>query len=374
MIVGAYADDDNVAATLGSAYIFVRNATSWTQQAKVTASDGEAGDNFGLSVSLDGETAVVGASREDSNGGNAGAAYVFRRTGAMWTEESKLLASDGVQGDLFSDSVSISADRPIAGAIYREDFGSRTGAAYLFESLAASTGGLISTGSGSVSIIAAAADLQGTIAGTGALVIKPSQAASTIGLGGGVGDLNLIDAELQALADGFSSITIGDIAGGTGTVDIETVTLTDPVTIAGGTINDNANTDITAPSVTLDGNVSPGQSPGILTVIGNFAFADNDTFTVEIGGTTPGTANTNHDQIDVTGSVTIGTNVTLTTTAFNGFTPVGSDSFVIIENDAADAVSGTFAGLSRRRHHHQFSWLRSLGHDHLCRRRAATMS
>ena len=150
------------------------------------------------------------------------------------------------------------------------------------------------TATGNITLVSDEMEINGsTIQASGSLTILPNTPTTSIGLGGGNGGLNLIDAELQALVDGFSSITIGDIAAGTGTVDIETVTLTDPVTIAGGTINDNANTDITAPSVTLDGNVSPGQSPGILTVIGNFAFADNDIFTVEVGGTT--TRNREHE-------------------------------------------------------------------------------
>jgi hypothetical protein len=122
----------------------------------------------------------------------------------------------------------------------------------------------------------------------------------------------------------------------------------DPVTIAGGTINDNGGTDIDAGtnSVTIVGTVAPGQSPGILTVTGNFAFASNDTFEVEIGGTDPGNSATDHDQIDVTGTVTIGNNVTLDLSAFGGFLPSGIDEYVIINNDGADAVIGTFDGLA----------------------------
>lgn len=155
------------------------------------------------------------------------------------------------------------------------------------------------------------------------------------------------------LPDGFTSITIGDTAGGTGTVDINTAAFTDPVTIASGTIKDNAGTDIDAgtSSVTLDGTVAPGQSPGILTVTGNFAFADNDTFQVEIGGTTAGSGAGFHDQVDVTGTVTIGNNVTLNTSAFdrgdtNLFTPAVGEQFVIINNDGSDAIVGNFDGLA----------------------------
>ncbi len=182
--------------------------------------------------------------------------------------------------------------------------------------------------------------------GSGNLVIKPRTAATTIGLGGGSGTLNLTDSELALLDDGFSSITIGD--GTSGDIDVDTATVTDPLTlITNGEIHDNAGTDINAGmnTVTADGTIAPGQSPGILTVTGNFAFADNSTLEIEIGGTSPGETATDHDQVDVTGSVTIGSNVALSTSSFGGFTVTSGDSFVIINNDGADAISGMFAGL-----------------------------
>ena len=131
-------------------------------------------------------------------------------------------------------------------------------------------------------------------------------------------------------------------------VDVGSSVFTDPVTIVGSSINDAATgTDITAPSVTLTGTIAPGQSPGILVVDGDFSFADNSTFEIEVGGTTPGTAVTNHDQLAVTGTVTIGSNVALTTLPFNGFAPIGGESITIIDNDGfEDAITGTFQGLA----------------------------
>ena len=81
-----------------------------------------------------------------------------------------------------------------------------------------------------------------------------------------------------------SSITIGDVAAGSGIVQIDTATFADPVTIAGGTIHDATGTDIDASTnaVTLIGSVSPGQSPGILNVNGDFAFGAGSTFEAEI--------------------------------------------------------------------------------------------
>lgn len=184
-----------------------------------------------------------------------------------------------------------------------------------------------------------------TVQSSGNLLIQPRTPGTSIGIGGGAGDLNVAGIIAES-RDGFSSITIGDIVSRTGTVDIGRAVFTDPVIIAGGAIHDGFGTDITAPSVTLHGTISPGQSPGVLTVVGDFSFANNSTFEVEIGGADPGESNTNHDQLNVTGMVTIGSNVTLSTSLYNGFMPVGGESLTIIENDGSDAVTGTFDGLS----------------------------
>ena len=90
--------------------------------------------------------------------------------------------------------------------------------------------------------------------------------------------------------------------------------------------------------------IAPGNSPGIQNEIGDFSFADNSTFEVEIGGTSPGSLNTEHDQLRVTGGgVTIGTGVTLNTLSWNSFVPQVGDSFTIIEIvDPGESVSGTF--------------------------------
>jgi hypothetical protein len=204
--------------------------------------------------------------------------------------------------------------------------------------------------SGPITLNANSIDFRSTlkVQSSDELTIKPRTANTTIGLGNITpGTLNLTSTELGFLTDGFSSITIGDTAAGTGTVNIRTVTFLDPVTIAGGTINDNPGTDIIAPSATLKGNVSPGLAgaAGILNVTGDFAFANGSSYTVQIGGTSPGTSSTNHDQIDVVGTVTIGTSVTLSAIQFSGFVPATNNTFTIIKNDGTDAVVGTFASL-----------------------------
>ena len=77
---------------------------------KITASDGEASDAFGLAVAVDGAYALIGATGDDDNGEAAGAAYVFQRTGETWQEQAKLTPSDAASGDGFGFSVALSGD------------------------------------------------------------------------------------------------------------------------------------------------------------------------------------------------------------------------------------------------------------------------
>ena len=108
----------------GAAYVFVRSRTGWTQQAKLTASDGAAQDLFGWSVSISGGTAVVGAQFDDDKGVNSGSAYVFVRSGTGWSQQDKLTATDRASLDLFGWSVSISGNTALVGAIFDDGLGS----------------------------------------------------------------------------------------------------------------------------------------------------------------------------------------------------------------------------------------------------------
>ncbi len=130
-IVGAYGDDDAGSAS-GSAYVFVRSGTTWSQQAKLTALDAAASDQFGYSVAISGDTAIVGAYLDDDAGSASGSAYVFVRSGTTWSQQAKLTASDGAASDLFGYSVAISGDTAIVGAYGDDDAGSDSGSAYVF--------------------------------------------------------------------------------------------------------------------------------------------------------------------------------------------------------------------------------------------------
>ena len=130
-IVGAYWDDDNGSAS-GSAYIFVRDGVNWTQQAKLTANDGASSDQFGGSVSISGDYAAIGAFGDDDSGNSSGSAYIFNRSGNSWTQQAKLTANDGASGDNFGQFASISGDYAIVGAAGDDDNGSASGSAYIF--------------------------------------------------------------------------------------------------------------------------------------------------------------------------------------------------------------------------------------------------
>ncbi|MCX6880062.1 MAG: autotransporter-associated beta strand repeat-containing protein [Verrucomicrobia bacterium] len=137
-LVGAYSDDTPAGADAGSAYVFVRSGTTWNQQAKLTAGDAAANDRFGQSVSLsaDGNTALVGAAYDDTPAGaDAGSAYVFVRGGTTWSQQAKLTAGDGAAGDIFGNAVSVSGDgnTALVGAFMDStSAGSGAGSAYVF--------------------------------------------------------------------------------------------------------------------------------------------------------------------------------------------------------------------------------------------------
>ena len=142
-IIGAYASysSEDPWVDEGSAYIFIRSGTSWSQQAKLIATDGQAGDDFGWNVDIsnDGSHAIVGAPEEDAGGTNAGAAYVFKRSGTSWSQVKKLQSSDLQAFDRYGRDVALSNDGTfgIVGA-YQERGGSGDpyssgGAVYIYE-------------------------------------------------------------------------------------------------------------------------------------------------------------------------------------------------------------------------------------------------
>jgi hypothetical protein len=135
IIVGAWQDGVGANARQGSAYVFTRSGATWTQETKLNASDGAASDLFGASVALVGNTAVVGARQDFSAPIGNGKVYVFTRSGTVWSEQQKLTASDGASTDVFGNSVAINsnADTIAVGAYRKNDLAiSDRGAVYVF--------------------------------------------------------------------------------------------------------------------------------------------------------------------------------------------------------------------------------------------------
>ena len=133
-IMGARGNNDD-GSDSGSAYVFQRNpGGQWSQASKLTASDAASGDKFGVSVSVSGDLAIVGAGLDDDNASNSGSVYAFKRNeSGAWIQDAKLLASDPTANDYFGSSVCISDDSFIAGARGHSDNGERSGSAYIFD-------------------------------------------------------------------------------------------------------------------------------------------------------------------------------------------------------------------------------------------------
>lgn len=136
-IIGAPGADDPNGEDAGAVYVFHRDGGTWRQQSKLAAADGDTGDFFGGSVTLAGDTAIVGAPEDDDpNGERAGSAYVFERSDGAWSQQTKIVPDDGDRIDLFGVAVALTDDGTTAlvGARVDEDpNGRQAGSAYIFE-------------------------------------------------------------------------------------------------------------------------------------------------------------------------------------------------------------------------------------------------
>ncbi len=125
-VVGSAADDVGVNANQGSAYVYLRTNGVWAQQAQLTASDGTANDNFGVSVGVSANTVVVGANLDDTAAKtDHGSAYIYTRAGVAWAQTTKLVAADSATGDNFGAQVAIDGDT-VAVAATLDDVGVKT--------------------------------------------------------------------------------------------------------------------------------------------------------------------------------------------------------------------------------------------------------
>jgi hypothetical protein len=139
IVVGADGEDsagsdpaNNSAANAGAVYVFVRDGSTWSPQAYLKAANAEASDRFGLSVAIAEDTLVVGAAGEDSSGSdlgdnsaaNAGAAYVFARSGSVWSQQAYLKASQAETLDEFGTAVAIDGATIVVSAVGEDSSGS----------------------------------------------------------------------------------------------------------------------------------------------------------------------------------------------------------------------------------------------------------
>ena len=133
-LVGAFGDRIGTSSNAGSAYVFEQGSDgNWMETTKLVSSDFSSNDRFGFCVDLAGDTALIGAYQDDDNGPESGSAYVFQQQAdGEWLETIKLLPSDGIDGDGFGASVSISSSIAIVGAPFADEAGPSSGSAYVF--------------------------------------------------------------------------------------------------------------------------------------------------------------------------------------------------------------------------------------------------
>jgi len=129
--VGVPGDDDQ-GTDSGSAYVFRWDGEQWVQEQKVLPANGTAGDWFGSSIAIGPNRLIVGAYGEDTNGEEAGAAYVFRWNGSQWLPDTVLLAPAGAAYDHFAENLALEGDRIVVGAHGDNFVGDRSGAAYVY--------------------------------------------------------------------------------------------------------------------------------------------------------------------------------------------------------------------------------------------------
>lgn len=133
-LVGATGDHQSVIYS-GAVYAYEYNDTTWVQTQKLKASDPKPGSEFGVSVDMyEGSIAIVGAYQADGNDIKSGAAYVFEKVDGSWVQTQKLIADDGISHDYFGYSVTVVNESIIAVGAYNADGAAeRSGAVYVFE-------------------------------------------------------------------------------------------------------------------------------------------------------------------------------------------------------------------------------------------------
>lgn len=326
---------------------------------------GGTNDNLTQGVLIGGQiTNVDGDIRITGNGGGSGSSngtgvFVLNTISTSGAGSIEIIGNGAAGTGSDGVFISLAAGRNITTAGTGDI--TLTGTATVGSGVHLANGPIHAAGGGTVLIQTDTILLAGTstISGTSDLSIQPITASTTIGLGGGAGTLNLDDAEIAKLVDGFSLISIGSTTN-TGAVTIDSATFLDPIFIGGGSIavggltsagnaitltaNTGDITDVSAvnpevlgSSVSFNGRVVPSE---FFQVTGDAILNSGDTFETTISGTTAGT---DYGQLVVTGVVTLA-NAHLS--ILGGFTPTAGDVFTLVDNDGTDAVIGTFGGLA----------------------------
>ena len=262
VVVGASGEDSSTtgvgstpnesAADAGAAYVFIRSGTTWTQQAYLKASQVTASDAFGLSVAVSGDTVVVGANLEDSSttgvnstpnesATDAGAAYVFLRSGTTWSQQAYLKASQVSLSDYFGFSVAVSGDTVVVGANLEDS--STTGVNSTPNESAADAGAAyIFTGLGPPPTVTNVSPTSGpTLGGTSVTITGTNFTGATVVTIGGT-------AATAVTVVNDTTITANTPSGSSGTASVK-------VTIPAGTNADNTLYTYTnqAPVITSNG-------------------------------------------------------------------------------------------------------------------------
>ncbi len=131
IVVGAFFDD-GIELDDGSAFVYRYDGSTWQQEQKLTASDPAFGDRFGRSVVIEGNWIAVSAYRSDDLGADSGSVYLFEFDGATWVEKQRVFASDGAAGDLFGVDVAMSADTLLVGSYFDDTTQIDAGSGYVF--------------------------------------------------------------------------------------------------------------------------------------------------------------------------------------------------------------------------------------------------
>lgn len=140
ILIGSAPYEDQLASNSGATFVFENVGGTWTEQLKLTASDGAVNDFFGLSIALDDTTVFCGAYGSDALGGNRGAVYRYRRDSGLWPEIDKVIAPDAANGDQFGIALAADQGRLVVGSKFDDDGGNKSGSAYVY----AESGGVYS--------------------------------------------------------------------------------------------------------------------------------------------------------------------------------------------------------------------------------------